>query len=161
MPDALLAGLIAVPVLLLVLLRVNAALVFLSLSLGAVLVQFVGSDVVSIVTGASTQSQVPASTVKLILLVLPAVLTLLFMIRTVKPSGRLLNILPAIGAGFLTALLVTPLLPPGLQYNVVHSGMWQQIRSLQSSIVAASTLVCLLFLWLQRPKPHEAKHSKH
>jgi len=153
--------LLLAPVVLVVLLQVNAAFVFLSLCLGDVLVQFAGHDAVTIFTGASVNAHVAASTIKLLLLLLPAVLTVLFMIKTVRKSQRFFNILPAAAVGLLTALLVVPQLPPGLSHNVTNAPVWSQIQAYQSGLVAAGTLVCLVFLWMQRPKHEkEGKHHK-
>lgn len=153
-------GLLLVPVLLIVFLRVNAAFVFLSLCLGDVLVQFTGKDAVSIFTGASVGTQVSASTIRLLLLLLPAFLTVLFMMKTVKHSQKFLNILPAAGTGVLTALFVVPQLPPGLSHSIIDSNLWLQIQTYQSGLVAISTLICLLFLWMLRPK-HGKEGKKH
>lgn len=149
----------------LMVLRVNATLVFLSLCLGDVLVQFVAPDANSFFQLFS--AKIPDNldngndTIKIILLLLPVVLTAIFMIRTVRGHGRLLlNILPAAGVGLLGALLVVPLLPPGLSHNIVHSSLWDQLLKAQNLIVGASALVCLLVLWLQRPKTGEGKHGK-
>lgn len=160
MPLAILVALVAVPVVLLFLLRINAALVFLSLCLGSVLVRFTASDAVSVIAGNGTNAQITGSNVKLILLVAPALLTMLFMIKTVRRSMRLVNILPAVATGCLAALLVVPLLSAGTAANIMRSSVWMQTESLQSAIVASGTLICLLFLWLGRPKNHDSKHGK-
>src|SRR5258705_10570148 len=103
-PDLILAAIVLVPVLLLSFFKINATLVFLSLCLGDVLVQFVAPDANSflqlfsanIPQGVDTGND----TVKIILLLLPVILTAAFMIRTVKGTGRLLlNVLPAAGVG--------------------------------------------------------------
>jgi hypothetical protein len=161
MPDAILIALVAAPAVVLFLLRINAALVFLSLCLGDVLVRFVGSDAVSVVAGAGTSAHTSSSTIRLILLLAPAVLTMLFMIKTVRSSMRLVNILPAVGTGFLLALLAVPQLSPSLSHQITGSNLWGQFQSMQAAIVAAGTLICLLFLWMQRPKNHDDKHGKH
>lgn len=153
-------GLLLVPVLLIVLLRVNAAFVFLALCLGDVLVRFSGNDAVTIVAGASLNAHITASATRLLLLLLPAGLTVLFMIKTVRSSQTILNILPALGAGLLTALFVVPQLPPGLSHAITASHPWGQIQTYQSGLVALSTIVCLLFLWMLRPK-HETKGKHH
>ncbi len=165
-PVITLAAIVLVPVLYLMILRVNAALVFLSLCLGDVLVQFVAPDANSFM--ALFSAHLPAGmdkgneTIKIILLLLPVVLTSVFMIRTVKGHGRLLlNLLPAVGVGLLGGLLVVPLLPPGLSHNIINSSLWSQVQRTQDLIVGASALVCLLVLWLQRPKTGHAKHGKH
>jgi hypothetical protein len=168
-PAIILAAIVLVPVVVLMVLRVNAALVFLSLCLGDVLVQFVApdaNDLVSLLSSprASAAVHVTSSNIlKLVLLLFPVVLTAIFMIRTIRGNGRLLlNVLPAAGVGMLGALLVVPLLPPGLGHNIVNSSLWHQVSRTQDLIVGASALICLLVLWLQRPKTGgEGKHAKH
>jgi hypothetical protein len=167
-PEVVLGLIVVVPVVLLMLLRVNAALVFMSLCLGSVLVQFVAPDANSFL--ALFSARVPEGidkgndTVKLLLLLLPVVLTTIFMIRTVRGYGRLtLNALPAIGVGLLGGLLIVPLLPPGLSHNIIDSALWDQAIRAQDLIVGTSALVCLLVLWMGRPKTghDKKKHGKH
>jgi hypothetical protein len=167
-PEVVLGLIVVVPVVLLMILRVNAALVFMSLCLGSVLVQFVAPDANSFL--ALFSARVPEGidkgndTVKLLLLLLPVVLTTIFMIRTVRGYGRLtLNALPAIGVGLLGGLLIVPLLPPGLSHNIIDSALWDQAIRAQDLIVGTSALVCLLVLWMGRPKTghDKKKHGKH
>ena len=164
--NAVLAAIVLIPVLVLMLLRVNAALVFLSLCLGNVLVQFIAPDANSFL--ALFSAHVPHgvdtgnNTIKITLLLLPVVLTAIFMIRTVRGHGRLvLNLLPAVGVGMLGGLLIVPLLPAGLSHNIIDSSLWSQAQRAQDLIVGTSALVCLLVLWLQRPKTGGGKHGKH
>jgi hypothetical protein len=154
------------PVVLLMLLRINATLVFLSLCLGDVLVQFVAPDANLFMQLFSAHVPKGVDTgndnIKLILLLLPVVLTAIFMIKSVHGSFKLfLNILPAAGVGLLGALLVVPLLPPGLSHNIVHSSLWNQLQNAENLIVGASALVCLLVLWLQRPQAGGKHGKKH
>lgn len=166
-PEVILGAIIAVPVLILMLLRVNATLVFLSLCLGNVLTQFVAPDANDFVNTFS--SNIPqnvdtgSNTIKIILLLLPVVLTAIFMIKTVRGHGKLLlNVLPAVGVGLLGGLLIVPLLPGGVSHDIVHSPLWSQVQKTQDLIVGMTALVCLLVLWLQRPKTGaEGKHGKH
>lgn len=165
-PAVTLAAIMIVPVIGLMVLRINAALVFLSLCLGDVLVQFVAhdaNDLLSVLSNARVMTPVSVnqSTVHIILLLTPVILTAIFMIRTVKGRGRLLlNTLPAAGVGLLGALLIVPLLPSGLSHNITTSSLWAQVTRAQDLIVGSSALICLLVLWLQRPKTGEGKHSK-
>ncbi len=165
-PVVTLALIVAIPVILLMVLRINAALVFLSLCLGSVLVQFIAPDTQSFLDlfSAHTPKGVDASgnNVKIALLLMPVVLTAIFMIRTVHGKGRsALNLLPAIGVGLLGGLLIVPLLAPGLSHNIVHSSVWTQTVRAQDLIVGISALVCLLVLWMQRPKTGHSKRGKH
>lgn len=165
-PELILGVIVLAPVALLMLLRANAALVFLSLCLGDVLVQFIANDASSFLTTFSGQHTVTSVTtsngnVKIALLLLPVVLTTVFMIRTVHGSSRLLlNALPAAGVGLLGALLIVPLLPPGTAHGIVDSSLWNEVQKAQALIVGSSAFVCLLVLWLQRPKAGH-KNKKH
>lgn len=162
-----LIAIIAVPIVVLMVLRVNATLVFLSLCLGAVLTQFVADDAGWMLTLASSgvpqAGSLTDSTVKLTLLLLPVVLTTVFMIRTIRGTSKLLmNVLPAAGVGFLGALLAVPYLPAGTAINITSSALWLEVTKLQDAIVGASALMCLFVLWMQRPKTgHDGKHGKH
>jgi hypothetical protein len=165
-PEVTLALIVLVPVILLMVMRINAALVFLSLCLGDVLVQFVAPDATSFTELFSAHLPAGVDTgndnIKIALLVLPVVLTAVFMIRTVRGHGRLLlNLLPAAGVGLLGGLLIVPLLPAGLSYNVTDSALWSQVQRAQDLIVGTSALVCLLVLWLQRPKTGGSHGKKH
>ncbi len=165
-PELILGAIVLAPVVLLMVLRVNAALVFLSLCLGNVLVQFIANDASDFLTTFSSNQTITSvttsnSNVKIGLLLLPVILTTVFMIRTVKGTSRLLlNALPAAGVGLLGALLIVPLLPPGTAHNIIDSSLWDQVQKSQALIVGSSALVCLLVLWLQRPKTGRG-HRKH
>ena len=165
-PNIILIALLAAPVVLLTVLRVNAAQVFLSLCLGAVLVQFVGPDAATIVSSTSAHSKgVPSSqsVVNLVLLMLPVVLTTVFMINSVKGKAKLAyNILPSIGVATLGALLAIPLTSAGLTGSITTLPLWRELENLQTLIISVNTLLCLFFLWVHRPKAgHEGKHGKH
>lgn len=165
-PEVILGAMVLVPAAALIFFRINATLVFLSLCLGDVLVQFVAPDANSFFQLFS--AKVPNGfdngndNVKLILLLLPVVLTAIFMIRSVHGKWRLLlNIFPSAGVGLLGTLLVVPLLPPGLGHNIIDSSLWSDLQRAQNLIVGHTALICLLVLWLQRPKKGHGKFAKH
>jgi hypothetical protein len=165
-PELTLGLIVIIPVILLLLLRINATLVFLSLCLGNVLVQFVAPDANAFMALFSAKLPAGVDTgndfMKLALLLLPVVFTAVFMIRTVRGTGRLLlNALPAAGVGLLGSLLIVPLLPSGLSHNITDSSLWNEVQKAQNLIVGTSALVCLLVLWLQRPKTGHDKHGKN
>ena len=165
-PVVLLSLIVLIPVMLLMVLRVNAALVFLSLCLGAVLTRFLGPDTDSLLNLFSTHTSktITAShtTAQLALLAIPVVITILFMIKSVPKGLKLaLNVLPAAGVGLLAALLAVPLLPESTSNAIVATGLWQQAQRAQDLIVGVSALITLFALLSLRPKAsHEEKHSK-
>lgn len=165
-PTIILAAIVLVPLVLLMALRINAALVFLSLCLGNVLVQFVAEDANSFMnvlqSTQGTQTLILGGDItKILLLLVPALLTASFMIKTVKGGKLILNVLPAIGVGLLGGLLVVPLLGPGLATDIMASPLWLEATKAQNLIVGSSALGCLLVLWLQRPKSGGDKHGRH
>jgi hypothetical protein len=163
----MLACIIILPIALITFLRVNATLVFLSLCLGDVLSQFVASDANSFTTfftttHATANLHPTDSTWKLILLLLPVLITLGIMFHTVKGNSKIVvNMLPAASVGLVGALLVVPLLPASAAQDIINSTLWDQLTRLQSLVVGISALACLCVLWMQRPKTGGGKHSKH
>jgi hypothetical protein len=162
MQDIALIVAVLLPAALLVALRINAALVFLSVCLGQILVQFVAKDADSLISFIAPQSDsLSGSVLYLIMLGLPVVLTTLIMIGTVKGSLKnTLNVLPALGTGALLVLLGVPLCTPGLQATVMGLSFWHQLYDAQAMIIGASAFASLLFLWLHRPKHHAAAHDE-
>lgn len=159
-PDLIFGLLIAVPVVILMVLRVNAALVFLSACLGAVLLKYVGGDVADFMN--MFMPSINVNYVNMAMVLLPPVLTTVFMIKTVDGMKLVFNLLPALGTGFLLALLIVPLMSDTLAGEIQATDFWEKSQQLQALVVGLSALVCLFFIWLQRPKPHKsAKHSKH
>ncbi|CAN5415959.1 hypothetical protein BH09PAT4_BH09PAT4_02220 [soil metagenome] len=159
-PDVMLLLLVGVPIAVLMLWRINASFVFLSACLGTVLLTFVGTDASDFAS--MFLPFLSGNNLKLALLLLPVVLTTVFMIKTVTGGRLLFNVLPALGTGLVLALLVVPLLPTDYSQQVQASSVWHQLQQLQSLIVGASALACLFFLWTQRPKPpHHGKHLPH
>ena len=162
-----LACIVFIPIAIVIALRVNATLVFLSLCLGDVLAQFVPNDTTSL-NGVLSSSHISANIHttdngwKIALIALPVVVTTLIMIHTIKGNSKvLLNLLPAAGLGLVGALLVVPLLPPAAAEGILENSLWQQLINVQGIIVGVSALACLVFLWMQRPKPSSGKHGKH
>jgi len=163
-PQAVLGAIVLISAVVLMLLRINATLVFLSLCLGDVLVQFVAPDANSFLQLFS--AHVPNGidtgndTAKIALLVVPVLLTAIIMIRSVHGKFRMfLNVFPSAGVGLLGALLVVPLLPATLSGNIIDSSLWSEMQRAQNLIVGHTALVCLLVLWLQRPKKPYGKHK--
>lgn len=152
----------AVPIVLLTVLRVNAMLVFLSLCLGSVLVQFVGDDAANTIGIIMSDGTTSTQAVSLFLQFTPAVLTTVCMIRTVKgKTKQMLNFLISIAVGSLIMLLAEPLLPANLQSALVDSQVWLYLQKLQVLIITLGAIFSLFFLWLQRPRGgKEEKHHK-
>lgn len=161
-PLVLISLLLAAPVLAIAILRVNAMMVFLSLCLGVVLVQFVGVEAASTIGILASDGRTNYSMVALFLTFAPAVLTTVFMARTVRGTlKQFLNFLIAIAVGTLVALLAEPLLATSAREAIATTIVWDYVQKLQTLVIALGAVFSLLFLWLQRPKHHSEESTKH
>jgi xanthine/uracil permease len=157
----LIVAAIAAPVLLFAILRVNAAVAFLSLCLGSVLVNLVGSDADSLLSMFSAGRHDDNLVLPFLFLFAPAALTLLMMIRSVKKGlPLLLNVFPSAAFGVVGLLLAIPLCSAGVQGAITTSSEWHKLERLQTMVVILSAVVSLFFLWLNRPK-HSGGEDKH
>lgn len=162
-----LGALAVVPVLLITLLRVNAAIAFMSLCLGSVLVTYTSGDVTSVFGSfsASHNSLTTNQWVQVALLLIPFLLTILFTRGSVKGAKKVTNVLPAIATGLLCALLVVPLLPADIQHQIHHQQIWTQLSNAQTAVILGGALFSLVFLLFTHRTKHEdegkKKHSKH
>jgi hypothetical protein len=160
-PLILAIAIIAIPVVALTVLRINAAIVFLSLCLGEVLVMFVSKDATSTVGILNSTGHADLGMVSFGLLVVPAILTAFCMIGTIKGKlTQVLNVLPAIAVGVLTLLLAKPLFSGAMQSGIESTVIWEQVQGLQTIVVSASALISLFFLWIQRPKSKSKEEGK-
>jgi hypothetical protein len=150
--DLILIVAIAVPVLAITILRINAAMVFLSLALGTMLVEYLApfaKDLTNIITPHT--GAVSDSTITLGFLLAPAVVTAIFTMLSV--SGRLkalINILPAAASSLLAVLLTVPLLPKSMSAGLESQHTWHILSNLQPLVVGVGAVMSLVFLWTQR-----------
>ena len=157
--EAIVVALLLAPVIVLMVLRINAAMVFLSLCLGYVVMQFLSSDVQAFATLFMAHASVSISVMKLGLLMLPAALTALFMIGTARGVRLILNVLPALGVGYLMVLFAVPALSSGLAHAIMALSLWHQAVRLQAALVGGGALISLFFLWSSRFRHHHESSS--
>lgn len=152
--DVLLAAIVLIPVIVCTVLRINAVMVFLSLCLGDILVKYVASDANSLLTlFAPGVSNKVTSFIQLIVLLLPVVLTSVIMMFSITNRTKVVvNILPAIGVGYLGVLLIVPLLPADIRGSVQSAVLWPEFVKLQSLVVGVVAVLGLFFLWRQRKR---------
>ena len=159
-----LAALALLPVLAIVLLRVNGAIAFMSLCVGSVLVTYVSGDINDMFTSFAAKGALSANQwVQLGLLVVPFILTILFTRGSVSGSKRFTNVLPALASGMLFALLLVPLLSANVQRHIKHLSVWHQLNAMQTSVILGGAAFSLLFLLLTHRKSGDEgkKGGKH
>ena len=160
MADALLATLVFLPVVLAYLLKSNAAAGFLSLCGGFAVITLSGSDIEHLV-GKTKITSLTSNDVDLILLIAPLLLTLVLTYRSVTAKGqRFVQLIPALCAGGLLAVIAAPMLSDALNVNFSSSPAWKDLQNIQSYIVGAGLLFSLLLIWFGGFKfGHNKKHK--
>ena len=150
---------VLLPVLALYLLRANAAAVYLSLCLGFVLYFF---DSHSAYTAAgSLPAHIKASSllVNIVLLIGPAILTMLIQVHSLHGNKKSLNLLPALFCGLFAALIIVPVLPNSLMHSIGSTSYWHTLTKYQGSVVGIGAVVAILFFWFNLKK--EGGSKKH
>ena len=156
--DIIAAVLLAIPLLLVIFLRTNAALMFFVLA-GAVTMQnYLDKDVQSFAS--SLLNAKNSSLVALLLIVLPFLVAAIAFRHTVAKKSLLIHILLSLGVG--GALLVV--LPAYISTDVVRaveqSVIGEAVLPYASLILSATFLASVVVLWFSHPR-HNAHHSKH
>lgn len=153
-----------IPIIVIVFLRVNAVVVFLGLCLGYVLSEFDGTNKeVTKIAGTSKLIERfgGSSNVHLILLLLPAVVLLLFSMKTASGGKYSVNLLPAIAVGILTVITVVPLLPVSAAVKIMNGSLWARVTNYQGALVALSIVVVAILLVVEHSKLNSLSKSKH
>lgn len=130
---------------LIVKLRIPAAFVFFSLLVGQLLVSQVSIDAYSFIS--SAVNNVNIEWVKLLLLLLPMILTMLFLKGSISKSKIFLEVVPAILTGATLVILLYPLVP-ALQNVLKNTPIWQQIDNYKSLITFGASLSSLITSWM-------------
>ncbi len=163
MAAALLAVLILLPAVLTYFLRSNAAVAFLALCGGFTVITLSGSEIEQLL-GKTKITSLTSSNVDLILLIVPLVLTLFFTVRSVPADKqRFIQVIPALCAGGLLAIVAAPMLNNALNINVADASVWQNLQKAQTYVVGLGLLVSLLLIWtssLMHKSSHGKKHKK-
>lgn len=151
---------IAAPALLVLLLRSNAAVVFLSLCAGAVLVQFAGNEAGLVGSAIGNNSDVVNQYFQFALLVLPAVLSAIFTAKSMSGPKTFFNVLPAIALGIVGVILAVPLLPSGPQDTITSLNGWTLLMNSKEFVVVVGVFVSLASFWMVHPRHHRRRQRR-
>jgi uncharacterized membrane protein len=155
----ILGAIAGLPILLILVLRASAAVVFLALCAVTDLLKFIGKDATTVLTSIWPHSNIIAQqSLNVSLLSVPPLVAIIRLRKTVSGSKMVLNIAPAVAVGLLAAISIVPLLSSGLRVNILHTPVWKLGEQMQGFIVGVGVLVSLLLLKGHRKK--EAGHSK-
>lgn len=160
-PLIILGLLVGLPTLLVFILRSNAAVVFLAVCGGSILLKYVGGDASLVLSSfVPHMNIVEQDALKLTLLLLPAILTMLLLRRSLSGAKAFLNLLPAAATGALIALSVVPILSPSTSSTIMATNAWALLTRAQDLIIGAGVLLSLLLIWLSHKKSDKHTHDK-
>ena len=154
----ILGGILAALWLALLFLRVPSSIAFLSLLIGQLLSSEASADVYSFIGSVFKINDLKY--IELALLLLPLLLTILFLKGRVAKSKLFIEAIPMLLLAALTIILVSPLLS---QLNILlDMASKNQVDSYRSLVVVAASVSGLLSAWLSYPKQHsdKKKHGK-
>lgn len=142
-------------------LRVNAAAIFLTLIAGALVSKLVGTDVSQVVNSVIATNLPIANVVQIVLLVIAPLVLLLGLKGSVRLGGVVFQVIPALAAGILLVYFVPPMLPYDVQRTVLDSSMYGIVSPYFGLAAAAGLLASVLQLWALKPKHHDKHDKKH
>ena len=154
----LLGVLLGLPLLIGLLFRVSTSHLFLALLAGDILQRYFTYDAQSAVTMV-IRNQAVLQYVGLAILVLPMLLTAIFLRHTLSKGGVLLHIIPLIISGVVFAAFATTVMPGGLksQLNTNHYG--KILVDSTQIIIGAMVALQLVTLWLFNRAREGKKHK--
>lgn len=156
-PLIVFGAIIIVPVLLALIFRVNAVFIFISVCAGYFL-QFALSDDVDLAVATVIRGSNSIIIAKLALLVLPLLVTL-FVLRKTVGKSVLFQIIPLLFSGMLLATLVLPLSPVEFADNIYNSQFGTNIKRSQDLVITAAVVSNMALLWMLFK--HKNTHGKH
>jgi hypothetical protein len=138
------------------LLRVPSSIAFLSLLIGQLLSSEASEDVYDFVGSVVNVPQ--QEYIQITLLLLPLLLTVLFLHGRVVKSKMFIEAIPTLLLAALTVILLAPLLD---QLNVLINGSLEgQIDDYRSIVIVAASVSGLLSAWLSYPHNAHGKRRK-
>jgi hypothetical protein len=150
---------LGLPLLLGVLFRVSTSFLFLSLLAGELLGRTF-HDEAELIIGSAPNGHAVAPYSELAIIVLPVLLTALFLRRTLSKGKMLLHLLPFALTGIIFAAFALPVLPEVAKVQVTSVDIGRQLLDNSQLIVGVVVFLQLIALWLIN-RPKESHGKKH
>lgn len=155
----IIGALLGLPLLLGIIFRAGTSFLFLSLLAGELLARTFG-DETELIIGSVPRARPAAAYAKLAVLLLPVLLTALFLRHTLSKGKVLLHLLPLVATGVILAAFALPILPEVAQAKVKSVNLGHQLLDKSEIIVGIMLLLQLIALWLLN-RSHEHSKKKH
>ena len=160
MQGLLLSALILlIPLLLVLFLRTNAAILFFVVTGASTLQSYLDKDVSGFATALMPGRN--AHVVPLLLFVLPFTVAAIAFRHTVHSRMLFFHIILGALVGLSAAFISTQFLPVGIVENIQSSQYYSVLQPYSSLVIAIAFLLSVVILWLSHPKQVHEGHGKH
>lgn len=150
-----------IPLVLALVLRVNAILLFLSVAIGGLLARHLGEDAAWILANFIKDPNITNYT-NIGLLLLPVLLTLILLKKTVIGSRVFLQFLPLLLVNAMLGSIIISYLPTAVSDTYYASSIGKIVKQSTDVLIAATAVIAMLMAWFTfREPPHRSKKSKH
>lgn len=149
----------AVPLILITIFRVKPLYVFVSVITGYFWSEFLGESA-GLIVGSMVRNENADFVTQIGLLLLPVVLTLLIMKKTLSTNALPFQFFLLVANSVLLITFLLPLLPPGQQGAIYQTNAGNSLRQSHDVLIAGIVGMHVLFMWIMRPQQPHAK-KKH
>lgn len=156
MPLVLIVTAVLLPVLLALVLRVNAVMLFLAVAVGALLERAAG-DSAELALAMVSRSETVSYIAHIGVLLLPVLLTLFFLRKTAK-RNVLIGLLPLFATSFALSVLILGLLPPHLQQVVYGQPFGAFAKQSSDLAITVAAILNLALAWRTHSHKHDGGH---
>jgi hypothetical protein len=150
---------LAFPLVLGLIMRVSAPHLFFSVMAGELLARYFGDEAESALHTMFNNSAITEYG-HLIVLIIPILLTAIFLRGSLKHSKLLLHIFPLAVTGLVFAAFALPLLPASVLATVRSTELGAQLLDVNSTIIGVVIILQLLGLWLLNSSEKSGKKHK-
>lgn len=157
LPYVVIGALLSLPFVLGLVFRVSTSHLFFSLMAGELLAHYFGEDVGLIVSSVTKSSA--ADYAEVAVLLIPMLLTALFLKGTVSKGKIIFHTVPLLVTGIVLAAFALQMLPPIAQAEIQKVEIGQRLMNTSTAIIGGVVVLQLVSLWLLNRSHGE--HKKH
>lgn len=151
---------LTLPLLLAVVFRINAVLLFLSIAIGGLLARHLGEDAAWVLATFIKDPNLQAYT-NIALLLLPVGLTYFLLKKTLVGSKIVLQFIPLVLVSLMIGSLVISYLPGGMQSEVYQTEVGKVVKQATDVLIAGTAIMIMLLAWFTLREKHGPKRGKH
>lgn len=151
----ILGAIVGFPLVLGLVWRVGAPHLFFALMAGELLARYFGheSDFINV-------SEQAGHIIEPIMVILPVILTGLFLRKTISTGKTVLHIIPLLVTGFIMAVFLLPIMPESIQEIVSANEIGEYILSFNAPIIGVVVVTQLVYLWIINRRQHRHAGEK-